>query len=298
VLGYPGSDLFLGSLTHALDFIDSTGNVLIVLERHADCTTPIKKMPWRPTSITRQIACTFAFVLLLEQGHLKAGEFWNNRPSTEEIVNRMLDMNQTRAAALQQYTSQRRYVAENHHFSKRAEVTVLESYANPGGKDLKIISATGSPVVQHRVIDKLIEAEIEAGRGENRDQTLVTPQNYQFRLIGTENVNDHTCYVLEVIPRTPKKYLMRGRIWVDDADFAIVRMEGSPAKNPSLWTRRVHFVRRYEKHGPFWLPSSMESESEIFVAGTSTLKIEYLEYQVGAVPTALANESGPLARQE
>lgn len=250
------------------------------------------------TPAVRQIACIFSLALFIAPVHLKAGEPGLGQPSAEEVVNRMLDMNQTRAAALQQYTSQRRYVAENRHFSKRAEVTVQESYANPAGKDLKIISATGSPIVQHRVIDKLIETEIEAGREENRDQTLVTPQNYQFRLVGRENIDDHSCYVLEVIPKTPKKYLMRGRIWVDETEFAIVRMEGSPAKNPSFWTRKVHFVRRYEKHGPFWLPSSVESESDIFVAGTSTLKIEYLDYRIGAAPTSAANESGSSLPQE
>ncbi len=241
-------------------------------------------------SATRQLGFIPALVVFFAPGYLRAAELWDKSPSAEQVVNRMLDMNQTRAAALQQYTSQRLYVAENRHFSKRAEATVQESYTNRGGKDLKIVSATGSPLVQHRVIDKLIEAEIEASRDENRDQTLVTPQNYQFRLIGTENVDDHSCYVLEVIPRAPKKYLMRGRIWVDDEEFAIVRMMGSPAKSPSFWTRRVHFIRNYDKHGQFWLPSSVESESDILIAGPSTLKIEYLEYHIDGLSPSAANE--------
>jgi len=239
-----------------------------------------------------QTACILAVALFVAPGHGKAGELGFGKPSAEEVVNRMLDMNQTRAAALQQYTSQRRYVAENPHFSKRAEVTVQESYVNRGAKELKIVSTSGSPFVQHKVIDKLIEAEIEASQDEYRDQTSVTPQNYQFRLAGMENVSDHSCYVLEVIPRAPKKYLMRGRIWVDDTDFAIVRMEGSPAKNPSFWTRKVRFVRSYEKHGPFWLPSSVESETDILIAGTSTLKIEYFDYHIGVSSASPASAPG------
>ena len=59
-----------------------------------------------------------------------------------------------------------------------------------------------------------------------------------------------------------------------------MRMEGSPAKNPSFWTRKVEFTRRYQKHGPFWLAASIESESELLIAGKSSLKIEYSDYVI------------------
>ncbi|MGD1095678.1 MAG: outer membrane lipoprotein-sorting protein [Bryobacteraceae bacterium] len=200
--------------------------------------------------------------------------------SAEEVVRQLVEMDQGRASALGRYVSERRYVAENRKFSKRAEVTVRESYVPPDQKELSVTSETGSTVVRRRVIAKLIEAELDAVRDANRDQTHVTPENYTFQLAGTEQVDGYSCFVLEVNPKIPKKYLMRGRIWVDTSDFAIVRMEGSPAKNPSVWTREVHFIRRYEKHGPFWLPASLESESKIVIAGTSTLKIEYSDYRI------------------
>jgi len=229
---------------------------------------------------------------------LLANDFTAAGLNADEVVGRMIEMNQARAAALQQYTSERYYVADNPHYSKRAEVAVQESYVPPGRKDLKIISASGSAFIQHKVIDKLIEAEIEAARQENRDQTYVAPQNYEFRLIGIEEMDDRSCYVLEVTPRVPKKYLMQGQIWVDASEFAIVRMEGSPAKNPSFWTKKVHFVRRYGKHGQFWLPASLESESELWIAGKSTLKIEYSEYRIGAAAEALIDESASSSPKE
>ncbi len=246
----------------------------------------------------RQCASVLALGVSLAAGDLKSAELEFRTPTADQVVSRMLEMNQARASALQQYTSQHRYVAENRHFSKRAEVTVQESYGRETGKQLTIVSENGSPFVQHRVIDKLIQAEIESGRDDNRDQTMVTTQNYSFRLVGTENIDGHQCYVLEVTPKAPKKYLMRGRIWVDDAEYAIVKMEGTPAKNPSFWTRRVRFVRRYEKHGPFWLPSSVESESDVLAAGQSTLKIEYFEYHISASAPLPADAPDPSAAQQ
>jgi hypothetical protein len=201
-------------------------------------------------------------------------------PSADDVVRRLVEMDRARARLLRPYVSERRYIVENRRFSKRAEVAVREIFVPPDSKKLNIISETGSPLIRHRVIDKLIEAELDAVRSENRDQTRITPENYTFRLTGTEQVDGQSCFVLEVTPKIAKKYLMRGQIWVDTSDFAIVRMEGSPAKNPSIWTRDVHFVRRYEKHGPFWLPAFLESESRILMAGVSSLKIEYSNYQI------------------
>ncbi len=212
-------------------------------------------------------------------------------PTAEDVIGRLVEMDHVRAGALRGYKSERRYIADNERFSKHAEVAVEEWFVPPDQKDLRVISETGSPVVRRRVIDKVIEAELDSVQDGNRNQTHVTPENYTFRMIGREVMYGNSCFVLELIPRAAKKYLIQGRIWVDQTDFAIVRMEGRPAKNPSIWTRSVHFVRRYEKHGPFWLPASLESESRILIVGESTLKIEYSNYRI-ETNSQLVSESG------
>ena len=55
------------------------------------------------------------------------------------------------------------------------------------------------------------------------------------------------------------KFSIRGRIWVDGEDFAIARIEGQPAKNPSLWIRSVQVEQRYGRAGQFWLPASNQA---------------------------------------
>jgi hypothetical protein len=219
-------------------------------------------------------------ILVMTAGLAQAADTAPLSMSADDVVRQLVEMDKMRASALRSYVSERRYIAENPKFSKHAEVTVQESYVPPGRKELNVTSETGSTLVRRRVIAKLIEAELDAVRDANRDQTHVTPENYTFQLAGTEQVDGYSCFVLEVTPKSAKKYLMRGRIWVDTSDFAIVRMEGSPAKNPSVWTREVHFIRRYEKHGPFWLPAFLESDSKIVIAGTSSLKIEYSNYRI------------------
>src|SRR5690606_6600417 len=125
--------------------------------------------------------------------------------------------------------------------SRRAEVVVRETYTYPGARSFQVLSETGSEVIRDRVIRRLLQAETEASSGPNSQESQVTPENYEFRLRGTQNVEGRPAYVLEITPRREDQYLMRGRIWVDDADAAIVRMEGEPAERPSFWTRSTHF---------------------------------------------------------
>jgi len=67
--------------------------------------------------------------------------------------------------------------------------------------------------------------------------------------------------VVKALPRRKDEYLFEGRVWIDSIAFAIVKIAGHPARNPSLWITRADFVREYEKIGHFWFPV----KDEIFV---------------------------------
>ena len=73
---------------------------------------------------------------------------------------------------------------------------------------------------------------------------------------------------------------MCGRIWVDALEYAIVRIEGQPAKNPSFWINSVQFVHNYEKSGSFWLAVSDRSETEARIFGSTEVTIEYFNYNL------------------
>ena len=105
-------------------------------------------------------------------------------------------------------------------------------------------------------------------------------------------------YVLDAQPRSKNKFLFRGHIWVNARDFAITRVEGEPAVNPSWWTVKTDFNRRYQKIGDFWLPESNESETKVRILGTAVLSIEYRDYQImqaGGATVASPNSEAPAA---
>ncbi len=75
-----------------------------------------------------------------------------------------------------------------------------------------------------------------------------------------------------------------GKVWVDGTDFAVTRIEGEPALNPSFWTKKSEIHHEYRKIQNFWLPVRNESVSYIRLGGRAILTIEYTDYHVIEAP--------------
>ena len=199
----------------------------------------------------------------------------------DDVMQRVVQMNEQRANALKTYTSIRSYHLDCHCLShKTADMVVRADYEAPNKKVFTVVSESGSGTVRSRVFKKLLEAEQESMREENQQRTAITPQNYTFELTDYQTIDGKAFYVLEARPLTRNKFLFRGRLWVDANAFAIARVEGEPAVNPSWWTVKTDFTRRYQEIGSFWLPQSNQSETKVRVFGTAVLTIKYGEYQI------------------
>jgi hypothetical protein len=201
--------------------------------------------------------------------------------TADEVINRVVEMNEVRSKALKSYSSIRSYHLECHCLShKIADMVVRVDYEAPNKKVFTILSESGSGTVRSRAFKKLLEAEQESMREENQQRSAISPENYTFQLSDYEKTDADEFYVIEAQPRTKNKFLFQGSIWVDAKDFAITRVEGQPAVNPSWWTLHTEFKRSYEKVGNFWLPTSNQSETKVRVFGTAVLTIEYGHYRI------------------
>lgn len=196
-------------------------------------------------------------------------------PTAAQIVDRMEQKNQLRANDLRHYTSLRHYLVAYTGFPKdvTAAIDVQLDYDAPATKKFRILAESGSKYVCEHVLRKLVEGETEAGR-EQRSYAL-TRENYNFSLAGYDNLNGRPAYILNVEPLTASKYLYRGKIWVDATDYAVMRIDAEPAKNPSFWISQAQIHHTYSKVGEFWLPASNHSESKVRIGGTAVLTIDY-----------------------
>ena len=213
------------------------------------------------------------FLLLLVQSYPQSV------PVTANVVlTKMMQAEAQRQSAMTGYTAVRRYSATNN--KRHAEMVVQVSADEKGAKQFTVISEQGSGAIRKHVFMKMLSEEAEASKHGSRESTRLIPANYEFVLSGKDSLETGPAYVFDVTPKTPNKYLIIGRVWVDASDYSIVRVEGQPAKGPSFWVRSVHFTHTYEKVGQFWLASSTRSVSDIRIFGTSELTIENSGYKL------------------
>ncbi|MBZ5684113.1 MAG: hypothetical protein LAP86_03690 [Acidobacteriia bacterium] len=216
--------------------------------------------------------------------------------SLEQILSNLEQRNAQRAAALEQFEGKRTYRMQYRGFpsDRDAEMVVKVSFHAPNSKEFTVLSQTGSKFVVDHVFKKLLEGEQEALKGENRHDTALTRQNYNFELVGYDTTPDGAQYVLKLLPKTKNKFLYRGKIWIDAKDFAVARIEGEPGKNPSMWIKKTGIAHRYVKVDGFWLPAENHTESFIRLGGKATLSIEYQDYKIiKAVPVEAIRKNHP-----
>jgi hypothetical protein len=218
----------------------------------------------------------FASILLCAARVLAAQ---GSTPTADEVVANMYAHDTLREAASGGYTGSREYVLENHRLQRRAQMLVRVTCDQTGTKHFEVMSEDGWKSASKRVLRQMLVTESDSSRPDTRPRNRITPDNYTFRMIDTEAHDGRTAYVIEVSPKREDKSLFRGRIWVDTEDYALARVEGEPAKNPSFWTRKVQFVQQYYKAGAFWFPMETTSITDARVFGTTDVSIRYFDYK-------------------
>ena len=162
---------------------------------------------------------------------------------------------------------------------------------------LKLSARKAGRRPEKHVLGKMLEREAETSTPEIRRVTCLSPENYEFHMVGSGLLRDGMAYIIDVVPRRHDQNLFEGRIWIDAQDYAVARIEGKPAKNPSFWIHSVHFVHTYRKSGPFWFPASTESVTDARIFGSTSLTIHYFNYtpsQLQTPETASAVSQGGL----
>jgi hypothetical protein len=220
------------------------------------------------------------FLTMLAPSTAGKNEQPSQTPTVETIVARLVAANQRRSRDLRGYHGRRFYHLDYRGFlgSHSAQMQVEAVYTAPDKKEFKVLSQSGPKVLINRVLLNLLDSEKEASLQQTHKQIELSPENYTFKFVGIQHSPDS--YVLSVEPREKNKFLYSGKIWVDPVDFAVMRMEGEPAKTLSLWISRTTIEYAWTKIGEFWLPSSTKSVTQVRLGGTATLTIQYTDYQI------------------
>src|SRR5262249_54760889 len=194
--------------------------------------------------------------------------------------------NELRKSALLDYTVHRTYQVVDLKGKVHAQEIGQMEFRAPDRKRFVVTSETGSGLIRRMALNQLISSEIEAASGKQHHDSAITPANYSLDLLGEQQVGPYHCFVARAVPRRKDKYLFEGTLWIDVDDYAIVRIEGHPARKPSFWIERADFVRQYQKIEGFWLPERDRTLVQVRFYGKKVLKIEHQNYVVNAAQQA------------
>ncbi len=111
-------------------------------------------------------------------------------------------------------------------------------------------------------------------------------QHYTFEPVRWEYLGDIRCMVMDIHPRANEETgAFQGRVWVDDHDFAVVRMNGTRVR-PAKGTFYVHFDSWRENLQPgVWLP--------VYVFSQETDLGKDMRYKSENPPLGLRSELAP-----
>jgi hypothetical protein len=161
-------------------------------------------------------------------------------------------------------------------------------FSAPDQKQFVVVSESGSPMFCHKVLRRLMDGEREGALQANRLRAMVSADNDNLTLVGADAVDGVKTWVLDVAPKVGSRFNYKGRVWISKDDYAVVRIVGSPARNPTWMTSSTTFDYRYARNGKFWLPHSNVTVSHLRMGGVVTLTVDYGTYHIVPAPVQSA----------
>jgi len=129
---------------------------------------------------------------------------------------------------------------------------------------------------------------------------------YDFKYVGKEKIDELNLYVFDVSPKVipdakkTKERFFKGRVWVDDQDFQIVKTKGKGV--PETKTNKFPTVETYREQidGKYWFPTySYADEELIFDSGEALhlrMQVRYSDFELARAKvkvTEIENSDAP-----
>lgn len=214
---------------------------------------------------------------------------------TSDIVAKMVQREETELKNMQHYRMTRTYELKTADGTKDTQFLAVLDYDIATGKSIQVTQERGTDGLFRHALRRVLETEVRTSRQEGRNDTKLAPENYNFRLLGTEMRDGHKCYVLQLLPKRKTKYLLEGKIWIDTDGYGLVGLEGRPAASLSFWVGRPLITQSFEKVGDFWLLARNRSIVDARLIGRISLTIDTSDVEIGGEKIAIANRRHPAA---
>jgi hypothetical protein len=160
---------------------------------------------------------------------------------------------------------------------KQGRLHALRKISSIGRITYEKLFFEGDNTVKNNVIARYLTAESQVQSNETASLAL-TPDNYKFHYKGHTAVDGRDTHLFQVTPRQKRVGLYKGEIWIDAQTYLRVQESGSFVKNPSLFLKKVAFVRKYEIRDGISVPRQIQSVVDTRLVGKAELNIAFTNF--------------------
>jgi hypothetical protein len=157
---------------------------------------------------------------------------------------------------------------------KHGQLHALRHISRLGRITYEAILFEGDSSVKSNVIARYLAADAQA-QASDSSSLAVTPANYKFKYKGELDQDGRQVHVFQLTPRKKRVGLFKGELWLDAETCLPVRESGRLVKSPSIFLRRIEFVREYDIREGLAIPRSLESTVETRLVGKAELTVRF-----------------------
>ncbi|MBZ5591054.1 MAG: hypothetical protein LAP39_02385 [Acidobacteriia bacterium] len=162
---------------------------------------------------------------------------------------------------------------------KHGKLHALRRISRLGRITYEAIHFEGDSSIKSDVIARYLAADTQS-QANDAASIAITPANYKFKYKGMADQDGRQVHVFRLTPRKKRVGLFKGELWLDAETCLPVRESGRLAKLPSIFLRRIEFVRDYDIHEGLAFPRSVESTVDTRLVGKAELKIRFQNFSL------------------
>lgn len=235
----------------------------------------------------------FRTILLLAFAALLGGASLESGPTGlgAEVLERYMAASQAQQAQMRGLSMQVEIDASVPKLKKNGKLHALRNISKLGQITYKALNFVGDKTIRNDVIARYLTAETHATTNKPADMAI-TSANYKFKYRGVVEREGRKLHVFQLTPRKKKLGLFKGELWVDAATYMPLREAGRMVKNPSVFLKRVDFVRDYEIRDGIAFPRHLESTIQTRLVGMAKLDVSFRDFAVADADETAAQPAG------
>src|SRR5262245_58769471 len=171
---------------------------------------------------------------------------------------------------------------------KQGKLHALRRISEIGRITYEALRFEGDGTIKSQVISRYLSAEVESQK-EQSPSLAVTPENYKFKYKGRNQMDGREIHVFEVTPRKKLVGMFKGEVWIDAQTYLRVQESGTLVKRPSVFLKKVAFVRKYVINNGISVPSQIKSIADVRLFGKAELTIDFTHFSIDPPKRAAAD---------